>query len=296
MEKSPFLGVLTSHDYIWRVSDWAIAVFLGAIQGLTEFLPISSTAHIFLVSEIFGWGDPGAAYTAVLQLGTETAVLLYFWRDIKTLLLALLKSIKYRRIKYSQDSTLAWALISGSLPIGFFGLLLRDYIENDIRNLQVVASALIFFGLVLIFVEKFTFPRLSNLSIKSGILMGFAQALALIPGVSRSGATISAGLLLGLERRVATRYAFLLAVPAVFASGFFELNSALTDHSYVELQFSTWQILFSTFISFVVGLLVISGLMRFLAKYTFTAFGVYRVVLGSALLILAGLGVIGSGA
>lgn len=273
-----------------------MAVILGVIQGLTEFLPISSTAHIFLVSEIFGWGDPGAAYTAVIQLGTETAVLMYFWRDIRNLLVALFRSMKARKIRHSKDSTLAWALVLGSLPIGIFGLIFKSFIENDVRTVWVVATALILFGLVLIFVERFSFPRKTNLTLGSGLWMGFAQALALIPGVSRSGATISAGLLLGLERRVATRYAFLLAVPAVFASGLYELNSALSASPSVGLNFSSAQIAVSTTFSFVVGLLVISGLMRFLSKYTFSVFGFYRVILGVLLLALALAGVIGTSA
>lgn len=273
------------------MNEWLIAVFLGVIQGLTEFLPISSTAHIFLVSQLFGWGDPGAAFTAVIQLGTETAVLIYFWRDITHLLKIFLKSFSDRSIRRSQDGILAWALVIGSLPIGIVGFVLKDFIESDVRTVWVVATALIVFGVVLILVERFAFPRKSKMTIGAGLFMGIGQTLALIPGVSRSGATISAGIAIGLERRVATRYAFLLAVPAVFASGLYELNSAL-NNSVSEIEFSLAQIVVATFVSFLVGLFIIAGLMRFLAKYTFSVFGYYRIILGILLLALAYSGVI----
>ncbi|MEY3696824.1 MAG: hypothetical protein RJA41_474, partial [Actinomycetota bacterium] len=147
------------------MNEWLIAVFLGVIQGLTEFLPISSTAHIFLVSQLFGWGDPGAAFTAVIQLGTETAVLIYFWRDITHLLKIFLKSFSDRSIRRSQDGILAWALVIGSLPIGIIGFVLKDFIESDVRTVWVVATALIVFGVVLILVERFAFPRKSKMTI-----------------------------------------------------------------------------------------------------------------------------------
>jgi undecaprenyl-diphosphatase len=274
------------------VSEWLIAVFLGVVQGLTEFLPISSTAHIFLISEIFGWGDPGAAFTAVIQLGTEAAVLIYFWRDISHLLITFLKSLTNKTVRRTQDATLAWALVLGSIPIGVAGYLLKDFIEKDVRNVWVVASALIVFGFVLIFVERFAFPRKSKMTIGAGLFMGIAQTLALIPGVSRSGATISAGIAIGLERKTATRYAFLLAVPAVFASGVYELRSALSESVVADISFSWSQILVATTVSFTVGLFVIAGLMRFLSKYTFSVFGYYRIALGVILLALASSGVI----
>ena len=274
------------------MSEWLIAVFLGVVQGLTEFLPISSTAHIFLISEIFGWGDPGAAFTAVIQLGTEAAVLIYFWRDISHLLITFLKSLTNKTVRRTQDATLAWALVLGSIPIGVAGYLLKDFIEKDVRNVWVVASALIVFGFVLIFVERFAFPRKSKMTIGAGLFMGIAQTLALIPGVSRSGATISAGIAIGLERKTATRYAFLLAVPAVFASGVYELRSALSESVVADISFSWSQILVATTVSFTVGLFVIAGLMRFLSKYTFSVFGYYRIALGVILLALASSGVI----
>lgn len=275
------------------MTEWFIAVLLGVVQGLTEFLPISSTAHIFLISEIFGWGDPGAAFTAVIQLGTETAVLIYFWRDITSLLSTFFRSLVSKAVRRTQEATLAWALVLGSLPIGVAGYALKDFIEKDVRTVWVVASALIVFGFVLIFVERFAFPRKTKMTIGAGIFMGVGQTLALIPGVSRSGATISAGIAMGLERKVATRYAFLLAVPAVFASGLYELNSAVSENVVADIQFTWPQIALATLVSFVVGLFVIASLMRFLSKYTFSVFGYYRIALGVILLILAATGLIG---
>ncbi len=275
------------------MTEWLIAVFLGVVQGLTEFLPISSTAHIFLLSEIFGWGDPGAAFTAVIQLGTEAAVLIYFWRDISHLLMTFVKSIGNKAVRQTHEASLAWALVLGSMPIGVAGYILKDFIENDVRTVWVVATALIVFGLVLIFVERFAFPRRSNMTIGAGLFMGIGQMLALIPGVSRSGATISAGIAIGLERKIATRYAFLLAVPAVFASGLYELNSALSENVVADIKFTWMQIAVATFVSFTVGLIVIAGLMRFLSKYTFSVFGYYRIALGLVLLALAASGIIG---
>ena len=193
---------------------------LGIVQGLTEFLPVSSTAHVYIVSQLFGWDDPGAAFTAVTQIGTETAVLVYFRGEIWHILKVLVGWFTQPRYRGTPDSRLAWGVVWGSLPIGVFGLLLRDYIEGDARNLTLIAVMLVLFGAVLIVVEWLPGrTRTSELDLRSGLAMGFAQALALIPGVSRSGSTISMGLFVGLERRAATRYAFLLAIPAVLASG-----------------------------------------------------------------------------
>ena len=275
------------------MQEWFIAGFFGVTQGLTEFLPISSTAHIFLFSQLFGWGDPGASFTAVIQLGTETAVLIYFWRDISSLFISFFKSIFNKTARKTQEATLAWALVLGSLPIGIVGFLAKDFIEKDVRTVWVVATALIVFGIVLIFVERFAFARKYKMTIGAGIWMGLGQTLALIPGVSRSGATISAGIAIGLERKVATRYAFLLAVPAVFASGLYELKSALSTEAVADIHFTWMQIAFSTFVSFGIGLVVIASLMRFLSKYTFSVFGYYRIALGLILLLLAANGIIG---
>lgn len=267
---------------------WAEALILGIVQGLTEFLPISSTAHIFIVSQIAGWSDPGAAFTAVTQIGTETAVLVYFRGEIWHILKTLVGWFFHPKVRGTADSKLAWGVVWGSLPIGVFGLLFRNFIETDARNLQLIASMLILFGLVLIIVERLpNRPRTTELSLRTGLLMGFAQALALIPGVSRSGATISMGLIAGLERRAATRYAFLLAIPAVMASGALEATAISAG------EVAWGPTLLATVTSFVIGLGVIAGLLRFLSKHTFTAFGVYRVALGSGLLVASLFGWLG---
>jgi undecaprenyl-diphosphatase len=272
-----------------------VAIVLGLVQGITEFLPISSSAHVQIAEALLGQDQSSAqltAFIATIQLGTEAAVLIYFWRDISHLLVTFLKSLTNKTVRRTQDATLAWALVLGSIPIGVAGYLLKDFIEKDVRNVWVVASALIVFGFVLIFVERFAFPRKSKMTIGAGLFMGIAQTLALIPGVSRSGATISAGIAIGLERKTATRYAFLLAVPAVFASGVYELRSALSESVVADISFSWSQILVATTVSFTVGLFVIAGLMRFLSKYTFSVFGYYRIALGVILLALASSGVI----
>jgi len=212
------------------VIGWFQAIVLGVIQGLTEFLPVSSTAHVLIVSKLLGWDDPGAAFTAVMQIGTESAVLIYFRREIWGIITSILKWFVDKKHRGTEQARFAWALAWGSVPIGVFGLLLKHEIENQARNLVLVAVMLILFGVILIAVEQLAVSarRSAHMTLRMGLWMGFAQALALIPGVSRSGATISAGILGGLDRRVATRYSFLLAVPAVMASGLLEALS-ITD-------------------------------------------------------------------
>lgn len=268
------------------MESWFQALTLGIVQGLTEFLPISSSAHIYLLASILKWEDPGAAFTAVVQIGTELAVVVYFRSEIWHLLRSLFAWFFVPAKRNSSDSRLAWTVVLGSLPIGVLGLALRSIIENDVRNFYLIACMLIVFGIILILIERTAVEiRQSELNFRTGILMGFAQALALVPGVSRSGATISMGLWLGLERRVATRYAFLLAIPAVFASGLLELTKL------DESPISWGPTLLATITSFFVGLAVISGLLRFLANHTFTAFGWYRIALGLSLLTGAYLGI-----
>lgn len=268
--------------------DWFQAIVLGVVQGLTEFLPVSSTAHVLIISSAFGWGDPGAAFTAVTQIGTEVAVLVYFrqeiWLIAKTILLWFVRS----DIRGSHDSRLAWAVVWGSLPIGVLGLAFKHVIENEARNLLIVGSMLIVFGLLLIAVENFQFsvPRQTRLTVKTGVIMGLAQSLALIPGVSRSGATISFGILAGLERRTATRYAFLLAVPAVMASGFLEAFSI------GEGPIAWGPTIVATLTAAVIGFGVIAGLLNYLQKHTYTAFGIYRIVIGVLVLASVNLGLL----
>jgi undecaprenyl-diphosphatase len=263
------------------------ALFLGIVQGLTEFLPISSSAHIRIVGVFMtNANDPGAAFTAITQIGTELAVLIYFRKDILQIARAWLKR------DGSAEARLGTLIIIGSLPIVVLGYLGQDYITNHFRSLWVVASMLIIFGLILGFADKYGTrdKELSTLNVPDGIRYGMAQSLALIPGVSRSGATIAMGRLLGYKREAALRYSFLLALPAVFGSGLYELNKALGDSS--VSVYSMPEILVATAIAFFVGYAVIAWLMKYISTKSFTPFVIYRVVLGTLLLIALATGVI----
>ena len=205
--------------------DYLEAVVLGLIQGLTEFLPISSSAHLRILPEWFGWGDPGAAFTAVIQIGTELAVLIFFRHDIWRIGSTWVRSLYRPEYRGHLDARMGWYVIVGSLPIVVLGVLLKDVIERDLRNLWFIGVSLIVFGLILGVADRFAGTRgLKQVGLKDAILLGLAQALALMPGVSRSGATISMGLFLGMGRETATRFAFLLAIPAVVGAGLFELK------------------------------------------------------------------------
>jgi undecaprenyl-diphosphatase len=256
------------------------ALFLGIVQGLTEFLPISSSAHIRIVGEFLpNATDPGAAFTAITQIGTELAVLLYFRKDILNIARAWFKR------DGSAEARLGNLIIIGSLPIVVLGYLGQEYITNHFRSLWVIASMLIIFGLILGFADRYGTREkdLSNLGIPDGIQLGFAQSLALIPGVSRSGATIAMGRLLGYQREAALRYSFLLALPAVFGSGFYELKQAMGDSTVSVYSMS--EILAATVTAFIIGYAVIAWLMKFISTKSFTPFVMYRVALGSVLLI-----------
>ena len=256
------------------------ALFLGIVQGLTEFLPISSSAHIRIVGEFLpNATDPGAAFTAITQIGTELAVLLYFRKDILNIARAWFKR------DGSAEARLGNLIIIGSLPIVVLGYLGQEYITNHFRSLWVIASMLIIFGLILGFADRYGTREkdLSNLGIPDGIQLGFAQSLALIPGVSRSGATIAMGRLLGYQREAALRYSFLLALPAVFGSGFYELKQAMGDSTVSVYSMS--EILAATVTAFIIGYAVIAWLMKFISTKSFTPFVMYRVALGSILLI-----------
>ena len=271
---------------------WIEAVVLGIVQGLTEFLPISSSAHLRLVGELVGWGDPGAAFTAITQIGTEAAVLLYFRHDIARIVVAWLGSLAGRR-KGDPDARMGWLIIVGSLPIVVLGLLFQDDIETTLRDLRIVATALIVFSLILFWADRVGAKQreLKDLTVPHGIGFGFAQAMALIPGVSRSGGTITAGLFLGYSRSAAARYSFLLAVPAVLGSGFFQAYEALTGD--VAGRGVAWgPTALATVIAFGVGLTVIAWLLRYLDRGSFTPFVVYRIVLGVLVLALVQTGVL----
>ena len=266
------------------------ATVLGLIQGLTEFLPISSSAHLRIFPELFGWGDPGAAFTAVIQIGTELAVLIYFRNDIWRIGTAWTRSLVTPELRGHLDARLGWFIIIGSLPIVVLGVLLKDLIERDFRNLWIIGTTLIVMGVVLGIADRVSKDtlRVKDISLRDAVLMGIAQALALVPGVSRSGATISMGRFLGYEREAATRYAFLLAIPAVVGAGLFELKEIPNgDNAY------GWgPTLMATVVSFVVGYAAIAWLLRYISTRSYTPFVVYRVVLGVATLVLVASGVL----
>ncbi|MCD2187523.1 undecaprenyl-diphosphate phosphatase [Actinomycetospora soli] len=265
---------------------WLESVVLGLVQGLTEFLPVSSSAHLRFTSAFFFGHDAGAAFTAVSQLGTELAVLIYFWPDIKRLVLAWLRGLRDKRER-GYDYKLAWYVGLGSLPIGIAGLLFQDLIDGPARNLALNASVLIGFGLVLAAAEKYGRQRrgADQLTLRDGVLMGLGQMLALIPGVSRSGATTSAGLFLGLERAVAVRFSFLLALPAVFASGIYKLKDIGEPALPGQVTSSWGQIALATLIAFGVGYASIAWLLRYVENHTIYVFVWYRVLLGLVVLL-----------
>ena len=275
------------------------AIFFGVIQGLTEFLPISSSAHIRIFAEFFGiTEDPGARFTAIMQIGTELAVLIYFRKDIAKIISAWARSSLLRQKLDIDEMGLArmgWLIIIGSLPIAVLGYLGQDAIRTNFRSLWLIASVLIIFGVILGLADKFgrSDKTLKDLSIGHGLLYGLAQSLALIPGVSRSGATIAMGRALGYSREAALRYSFLLALPAVFGSGLYELKGAISQSDGANV-FTLGQTLVATVVAFVIGYLVISWLIRFVTNRSFAPFIVYRIALGALVLALLSTGVISS--
>jgi undecaprenyl-diphosphatase len=272
---------------------WFEAVVLGVVQGLTEFLPISSSAHLRIVGAAFGWKDPGAAFTAIIQIGTELAVLVYFAKDLARIVWAWLGSLVGRR-RGDPDARMGWLIIIGSIPIVVLGLLFQDRIETTFRDLRIEAIALVAFSLVLYWADRVGVKKgqLDDLTVGDGIVFGLAQSLALIPGVSRSGGTITAGLFIGYTREAAARYSFLLAVPAVLGSGLYEAYKALHRTGLHGAGIAWGPTILATVISFVVGLSVIAWLLRYLTRGSFTPFVVYRVLLGLLVLGLVGAGVL----
>ena len=265
------------------------ALILGIVQGLTEFLPISSSAHILIVSTLAGWGDPGAAFTAVTQLGTETAVLVYFRKDIWRIITTWTRSLYTPELRSNIDARMGWYVIIGTIPIGVFGLAFSDQIETAARNLYLVSVVRVVVGILLGVVDRFSKEdkTLDDLTAKTGLVFGFGQALALIPGVSRSGATITTGRAMGFDRPSATRYAFLLAIPAVLISGAYEALK-IGDQPNV----SWGPTILATVVAFFIGYAVISWLILYVSHGSFLPFVVYRIGLGSLVLILLTTGVI----
>ena len=272
------------------------AIILGIVQGLTEFLPISSSAHIRFVGEFLnGANDPGARFTAITQIGTELAVLIYFRKDIAQIVRAWFQQVIFRKelpLVEKSQARMGWLIIIGSLPIVVLGYLGSDLIENNLRSLWLIATSLIVFGVILGLADKYgkNVRTLDQLSTRHGILYGAAQALALMPGVSRSGATIAMGRFLGYTRESALRYSFLLAMPAVFGSGLYQLQGALSTDG--DNIFSLAETAIATGIAFAVGYLVIAWLLKFVSTKSFMPFIVYRIALGTLILILLGTGVI----
>ena len=268
---------------------WFEAIVLGVIQGLTEFLPISSSAHLLIFSQLFGWDDPGAAFTAVTQIGTELAVIIYFRHEIWRILTTWIRSLFTPALRSTIDARMGWYVIIGTIPIAVLGLLFQDQIETVARNLWLVSFTLIFFGVILGVADRVgaKTKEVDDLNIRDGVLFGIGQAFALIPGVSRSGATISMGLFLGYAREAATRYAFLLAIPAVMASGLYETTKI------GEGPAPAWgPTILATVIAFVIGYLVIAWLLRYISTNSYMPFVIYRLVLGVLVLILCAAGVL----
>ncbi len=271
---------------------WLDAIVLGIVQGLTEFLPISSSAHVSIFGQLlFDGRDPGAAFTAVTQLGTETAVLVYFWRDIVRIITAWFGSLTGRVNRGDPDARMGWLVIVGSLPIVVLGLLLEGFIDTTFRSLWVTVTMLAGVAIVLFFADRLgerNTRTLDRLTWKHGIIFGFAQAAALIPGVSRSGGTISAGLFMGYTRVAATRYSFLLAIPAVFGSGLYKLKD-IGGAGGSDVWAPT---IVATIIAFFVGYAVIAWLIKFISTHTFRGFVYYRLGLAAFVAVLLVTGVL----
>jgi undecaprenyl-diphosphatase len=268
------------------------AIILGLVQGLTEFLPISSSAHLRIVGEILPSAtDPGATFTAITQIGTELAVLLYFWKKIVRVIGRWARSLTGSVPRNDPDARMGWLIIIGTLPIGVLGFAFQSVIRDTFRNLWLVAVVLIVFGLLLGVADRLgrRTRELDDLTYPHGLAFGFAQALALVPGVSRSGATTTLGLALGYTRPAAAEYAFLLAVPAVFGSGFYELYQSFEEPGG---PYGALETVVATVVAFGVGLAVIAFLMQYLRRGSFLPFVIYRVLLGGVLLVLLGLGVL----
>jgi undecaprenyl-diphosphatase len=270
-----------------RAVSWLEVLVLGVVQGLTEFLPISSSAHLRIVSGVFFGNDPGAAFTAVSQLGTEAAVIVYFARDLWALIVAWFRGLTDAEARSDPNYKLAWLVIVGTIPIAVLGVLFKHQIETVARNLWLIATTMVVFGVLLGLAERFGRQRIELKQIKpaDGVILGFAQALALIPGVSRSGGTITAGLFLGLTRTAAVRYSFLLAIPAVVAAGLFTLPDIGAGDGPSPVQMAV-----ATVIAFVIGYAVIAWLLRYVARHSVYLFVWYRLALGALLFLALGVG------
>jgi undecaprenyl-diphosphatase len=269
------------------------AIVLGIVQGLTEFLPISSTAHLRIVPALLGWNDPGAAFTAVIQFGTLVAVLIYFAKDIANILQAVISGIARGKPLHNRDAQMGWMIAVGTIPIVVLGLLFKKSIETSWRSLYIISAAMIGLALVLMLAEIVTKRRvargaelksLDKLSWKDTFLVGLAQAVALIPGSSRSGTTITGGLFVGMNRATAARFSFLLSLPSVFAAGMFELIEQ--RHALLSSEIGALNLIVATVIAGIVGYASIAFLLGYLKKHSTYLFIIYRFAVGILLLIL----------
>lgn len=272
---------------------WLQVVVLSIVQGLTEFLPVSSSGHLAIVSRLFFADDAGASFTAVSQLGTEAAVLVYFFKDIVRILRAWFNGLLVKAHRENVDYRMGWYVIIGTIPIGVLGFLFKDQIRTGARNLWLIATAMLVFSAVIAAAEYIgrRDRHAEQLTWRDGAVVGLAQCLALVPGVSRSGATISAGLFLGLDRPLAARFGFLLAIPAVLASGLFSLPDAF-DPVGEGMSATGPQLALSVVLTFVIGYAAIAWLLRFLTQHAMYWFVGYRVVLALTVLTLLGTGVV----
>ena len=275
------------------------SIIFGIIQGLTEFLPISSTAHLRIVPALLGWNDPGAAFTAVIQFGTLVAVFIYFRKDISTITGSVIKSIQTRNMSYNRDSLLGWMIAFGTIPIVFFGLLFKKNIETNLRSLYVISASMIILAVVLMIAEAIVKKRtalnvkqksLDDISWRDAMLIGCAQAIALIPGSSRSGTTITGGLFVGLNRETAARFSFLLSLPSVFAAGLLELVKE--RHKLFSSTIGIENILVATIVSGIVGYASIAFLLNYLKNHSTYIFIIYRIIVGFGLLYLLNTGIL----
>lgn len=271
------------------------AIILGIVQGLTEFLPVSSSAHLRVTSELLGIGDAGAAFTAITQIGTEAAVIVFFWRDIVRIIGRWFKSLSGKAVpRNDPDAKMGWWIILGTVPIVVLGLLFQDAIETTLRSLWFTAISLIVFGLLLGVADRVgqKVRPIEKLTWKHGLIYGFAQAASLIPGVSRSGGTITAGLFMGYKREAAARYSFLLAIPAVLGSGFYQVFKVIKAP---EAQTPWSMTIIATVVAFAIALVVIGFFMRYISKRSFMPFVIYRVLIGVVIIVLLVTGVLTPG-
>ncbi|ACF44445.1 undecaprenyl-diphosphatase UppP [Pelodictyon phaeoclathratiforme] len=275
------------------------AIVLGIVQGLTEFLPISSTAHLRIIPALAGWEDPGAAFTAIVQIGTLVAVLLYFWKDIFIIVAAVIEGIVQRKPLENSDAKMGWMIVAGTIPIVIFGKLFETQIDTTLRSLYWISGSLIGLAIILFLAEgkiknrikkELPLKAMENIGWKEALLIGLAQSIALIPGSSRSGVTITGGLFLNLDRATAARFSFLLSLPAVFAAGLYKLYQ--TWDIIVASPEHITNILVATLVAGIVGYASIAFLLNYLKKHTTTIFIAYRLVAGTAILYLVATGVL----